>query len=234
VREANKTGSDQLPYWERAAFESRFVAHTSQLEREFILYAHELACPPSLALDFGCEGGRFSQILAECGWSLICADLDSRALELCKQRIPEARCVLVTEDNRGLPCEDNSLGMLLCIEVPVIGAEWFAHEAVRALRAGGVLVGVFHNQLSWRGLVGHLLANIRGGLDWYSRSYPEWRRALSKRDFTFIREAGCRWAPLSRLSDSALLPFFLAAEQALRLPKLTAISPQVIFIARKN
>jgi len=231
---ATKTSADQLPRWERAAFESRFVAHTSQLEREFILYAHELASAPTVALDYGCEAGRFSQILAERGWSLICADVDACALELCKQRIPEARCVLVTEDNRVLPCGDNALGMILCIEVPVIGAEWFADEATRTLRPGGLLVGVFHNQLSWRGLAGHLLASVRGDLDWYSRKYPEWRRSLTRRGFTVVRETGCRWAPFPRLSDSVLLPLFLAAEQALRLPKLTVISPQVIFVARKN
>src|SRR5262245_42681334 len=118
MSKANRTSSDEC--WERIASESRFVAYTSQLEHEFILYGHELASPPTVALDLGCEGGRFSRILAERGWSLICLDINPRALELCQRRIPEARCILVSEENRVLPCEDHSLGMLLCIEVPAI------------------------------------------------------------------------------------------------------------------
>ena len=228
----NKTWSEEC--WERTALESRFVAYTSQLEREFILYGHELASPPTVALDFGCEGGRFSRILAERGWSLICLDINPHALKLCQRRIPEASCILVTEDNRVLPCKDNSLGMLLCIEVPVIAARWFTDEARRALRPGGILVGVFQNRLSWRGVIGHWRANIQGRFDWYSRTYPEWRRALNKQGFTFLREIGCRWAPFTHTSNSMLLPFVLAAEQALKLPKLTTISPLVVFVARKD
>lgn len=230
----NKIPLDQLPSWERTSFESRFVAHTSQLEREFILCGHELASHPSLALDLGCEGGRFSEILAERGWSLICADINPQALECCQQRNPTARCILLTEDNRVLPCADNSLGMLLCIEVPVIATEWFIDEASRALKPGGVLVGAFQNKLSWRGIMGHWRALLEGQFDWYSRSYPEWRGALSKRGFTFIRETGCRWAPFVRTSNSTLLPFALAIEQAMRLPRLVALSPLVVFAARKT
>jgi SAM-dependent methyltransferase len=232
--EAAVASPDQLPYWERAALESRFVAYTSQLQLEFILYGHELASPPSVALDFGCEAGRFSRVLAQRGWSLICVDINHHALELRKQRNPGARCISVTEDNGVLACEDHSLGILLCIEVPVITSEWFIDEASRALRPGGVLVGTFPNQLSWRGVMGHWRAVIRGRFDWYSRTYPEWRRALSKRGFTFLRETGCRWPPFTPTSNSMLLPLALAVEQALGLPKLISVSPLVIFAARKE
>lgn len=220
--------------WERAASESRFVAYTSGLEREFVLYGHELASPPTVALDLGCEAGRFSQILAQRGWSVVCADVNPQALELCERRNPGARCILLTEDNRVLPCADNSLGILLCIEVPVIATGWFVDEASRAIKPGGVLVGAFQNKLSWRGLIGHWRALVRGRFDWYSRSYPEWRRALNKRGFTFVRETGCRWPPFSHTSNSMLLPFALAIEQALRLPRFIAISPLVLFAARKD
>lgn len=179
----------------------------------------------------GCEAGRFSLILAERGWSMICADIDEQALELCQQRIPEARCVLLAEDNRELPCSDASLGMLLCIECPVMPAEWFAREATRTLRTGGVLVGVFHNRLSWRGA----LASIRGYQDgWYSNSYPSWRRAMRARGFNIVREAGWRWPPFCHTSNSPLLPLALAAERAMGLHKLAAVSPLVGFVAIKK
>jgi SAM-dependent methyltransferase len=224
----------ELPNWERTAGLSRFVAYTSRLERELILHASELAAPPTVALDIGCEAGRFSQILAERGWSMICADINSRALELCQQRIPGARCVLLTEDNRKVPCDDSSLGMLLCIDCPVMPEEWFAREATRALRTGGVLVGVFSNKLSWRGAFSHMLASLRGCQDWYSNSYPSWRRAMRARGFKMVRELGWRWPPFSITSNSPLLPLAFAAERAMGLRKLVAVSPLVGFVAIKK
>lgn len=53
-----------LPNWERTVGHSRFMTYTSELERELVVYASELAGPPTQAMDFGCEAGRFSQILA--------------------------------------------------------------------------------------------------------------------------------------------------------------------------
>ena len=226
----------ELPQWERTAQESRFVAYTSELERELILHANELAVHPTLALDIGCEAGRFSQILAERGWSMICADIKPQALELCQRRIPGARCVLLKEDNSELPCDDGSLGMLLCIECPVMQEEWFAREAPRGLRTGGLLVGVFHNKLSWRGALLHTLASLRGwrDLNWYTKSYSSWRGAMRARGFEMVREVGLRWPPFSHTSNSRLLPFALAGERAMGLQKLVAISPLVGFVAMKK
>jgi SAM-dependent methyltransferase len=231
---SRQTHAIELPNWERTAGLSRFVAYTSQLERELILYANELAAPPTIALDIGCEGGRFSQILAERGWSMVCADIDPQVLELCQQRIPGARCVLLTEENRGLPCPDGSLGMLLCIECPVMPAEWFAREAVRALKTGGALVGVFHNKLSWRGAFSHTLASLHTYQGWYSNSYPSWRRAMRARGFEMVREVGLRWPPFPHTSDSRLLPLALAVERAMGLQKLASFSPLVGFVAMKK
>ena len=224
----------ELPNWERTVAQSRFMTHTSHLERELILYGSDLAAPPSSAMDIGCEGGRFSQILAERGWSVICADIDSSALELCQRRIPAARCVLLKKENCELPCADGSLGLLLCIECPVIPTEWFAREATRALRAGGVLVGVFFNKLSWRGALVHSIALLRGNHDFYSKSYPTWRRVVRGQGFDMVREVGFRWPPFPLTSNSRLLPITLATERAIGLHKLVAVSPLVGFVARKR
>jgi len=89
----------EVPFWESTVGQSRFMSYTSELERELILEASTLAVPPSVALDIGCEGGRYSQILAERGWSMICADVNKRALELCQRRIPGDRWVLLANDN---------------------------------------------------------------------------------------------------------------------------------------
>lgn len=224
----------ELPNWERTVGQSRFMAYTSELERELILHGCELAGPPTLAMDFGCEAGRFSQILAQRGWSMICADTNASALELCQRRIPRARCVPVTKENRQIPSADGSLGMLLCIECPVMPTEWFAREAMRTLRTGGVLVGVFFNKLSLRGALVHTFASLRGYHDFYSNSYLTWRRGMQTTGFHMVREVGLRWAPFPLTSNSPWLPLALAAERAMGLQKLAAISPLVAFVAIKK
>lgn len=224
----------ELPNWERTVEQSRFMSYTSHLERELILCANELAGPPTTALDFGCEAGRYSQILSERGWLMICADTNAAALELCQQRIPGARCVPLTEANREIPCPDGNLGILLCIECPVMPAQWFAAEATRALRIGGALVGVFHNKLSWRGVVQHVHASLTGCHDWYSNSYASWRRMMRLRGFEMVRELGWRWPPFALTSNSPLLSLALRAERAMGLQKLVAVSPMVGFVAIKQ
>jgi SAM-dependent methyltransferase len=225
----------ELPRWERTARESRFIAYTSRLERELIVYAAGLTSHPTTALDIGCEAGRFSQILVALGWSMICADIDRQALELCQRRIPSARCVVLKEDNCELPCDDKSLAMLLCMECPVMATQWFAEEATRALKLGGVLVGVFHNKLSWRGALAHTLAALRGRREfWYSDSYPSWCQGMRTRGFNIVREIGLRWPPFYHTSNSRLLPLALTAERMIGLQKLTALSPMVAFVAVKE
>jgi SAM-dependent methyltransferase len=223
-----------LPNWERTVGHSRFMTYTSEIERELVVYASELAGPPTRAIDFGCEAGRFSQILAGRGWSMICADTNTSALELCQQRIPGALCVALSEGNRQIPCEDGRLGVLLCIECPVMPSEWFAREAARTLRTGGTLVGVLHNKLSWRGAVSHTLALLRDCHDWYSTSYPTWRRAMRVRGFKMVREVGLRWPPFALTSNSPLLPLALRIERGMGLQKLPAVSPLVAFVAIKT
>jgi len=113
-------------------------------------------------------------------------------------------------------------------------AEWFAREAMRTLRTGGVLVGVFFNRLSWRGALTHTRARIMGFPDYYSHSYPSWRRAMRVQGFEMVREVGCRWPPFPLTSNSRFLSFALAAESAIGLQKVTSLSPVVNFIAKKK
>jgi hypothetical protein len=187
-----------------------------------------------MALDFGCEAGRFSQILADRGWSMICADTNASALELCQHRIPAARCIPLSQQNCQIPSSDSSLGLLLCIECPVMPTEWFAREANRTLRTGGALVGVFFNKLSLRGAFAHTMASVRGCRDYFSHSYPAWRKALRALGFAVVREIGFRWPPFALTSNSRLLPAAFAIEQAMGLQKLIAISPLVGFVAIKK
>src|SRR5947209_16657960 len=85
---------NDLPLWEQMASQSRYIQYTDAATREMLLRAHALSRTPSLALDVGCEGGRWSAVLADHGWSLICTDINEQSLAFCQRRLPQARCLL--------------------------------------------------------------------------------------------------------------------------------------------
>lgn len=227
---------DEVLYWESAATTRRFVKHTSEIEKRIILKARFLALKPTTALDIGCEGGRWSKLLADAGWRLICTDVSQRALNICKKRIPHATYVLSSPKDSQFPCETESIGLVLCIEVPeVINADWFIDETFRVLQMEGLVVGVFFNRLSWRGLMHHFIAFLKRRSAYvYRFSYSEWRKRLRKRGFSVVYEEGFGWSPVSKTSNSLLVPVVSSTERYLGLRKIVSLSPMIIFIAQKE
>src|SRR5579863_6124598 len=86
--------TEQQTYWEVAA-QSLWGSYISEMEKEAILRAHELAGTPARAVEIGCEGGRRSKLLSDLGWRMTCTDVDAKALKLCQLRLPEAACIVV-------------------------------------------------------------------------------------------------------------------------------------------
>lgn len=224
-----------LTYWETVAM-TRWGRYTSETAKRAILFGHASSPEPSAALELGCEGGRWSRLLADFGWKMVCTDVNPEALEICRQRIPEAECILVNPDDNRIPRPSQSADLLLCIEVaPVIQSDLFIDEAFRVLRKNGLVVGVFWNLLSLRGLFVRLLKPHSPNMPvFYRLAYPPWKKRLTDKGFTLIYEEGYCWFPFHRDSDSALIPFCLAVEKGLRLSKLLAFSPWIAFVARKN
>jgi len=194
--------------------------------------------PPGAALEIGCEGGRWSCKLAEAGWSLTCVDVDATALAICQSRLPSARCVLASERDTTLPCADNSVSLILCIEVwPVMDSDWFLPEARRVLSPNGLLVGAIMNRTSLRGLFVRARERRKQTHQGrhYLHSYTTWKRErLLPNGFSIGHEVGYCWFPVQRDSDSPVVPLFSFAERALQLPRLPSLSPYVVFIARKQ
>jgi hypothetical protein len=125
---------------------------------------------------------------------------------------------------------------LLCIEVPpVIQADWFIAESFRVLQPDGVLMGVFGNLLSVRGLLGHAKARFTrlGPFNFYRVAYPQWRRRMCQAGFHLQHEEGICWPPFGRRSDSNLIPIFTWIESALGLRRMPVVSPWVVFAAQK-
>lgn len=229
-------GSENETRCERLA-SSRWGQYLTAVEKEAILCAHAMARTASTSIEIGCEGGRWSSLLADLGWLPACVDIDPKTLAVCQRRLPQARCILTSPQARRLPAADNSMGLVLVIEVPaVIESTWFPSEANRVLRKDGLLVGVCWNRTSLRGLVSRVLGrqnSLQGG-NCYSQTYESVRGRIQTARFSFLSERGFCWSPFSRTSDSFLIPACLTLERILKLRDLIRWSPWVMFIARKS
>jgi len=211
----------------------------SQIERNAVECAIGLFARPGAALEIGCEGGRWSSLLLSKGWEVTCTDIDPENLDLCKRRLPRARCVLVSPGETTLPCSEGTINIIVCIEVSQVShADWFIREAHRVLNWGGVLVATMMNMASLRAFGHRVLARSDCGASskWapYDVTYRGWKRRLLKGGFDVAREEGFGWMPFSRDSNSPFVPFFTNLERRLCLGGLTAVSPWVAVVARKR
>lgn len=226
------TLEEPVTYWERVAV-TRFGRYLTQIEEELVHHGIALAGPAGAAVEIGCEGGRWSQLLVQSGWTVTCTDIDPQSLEVCRQRLPACRCILVDAADTTLPCSSASAQLLLCIEVTVIQQRWFIEEAARVLEPGGILVCSCNNKLSLRATAHRVLRRGRAKAVYYERSYPSLRTDLRDAGFQIVEQRGCCWIPFSRASDSRLIPQLGRLEQRLGLHHLPSISPWVVLIARK-
>jgi SAM-dependent methyltransferase len=194
-----------------------------------------IARTPGAALEVGCEGGRWSRLLSDMGWTLTCTDINADVLAVCRQRLPNANCIHVSPSATTLPCATGSVSLVLCLEVfEVMESSWFAMEASRVLSPNGVLVGVTLNRSSLRGMFVRAKRYLTGRSALYKISYAECRRRMESAGFVVASERGYCWFPFGRSSNSRLVPFFIGVERRFGLGRFTAFSPWVVFIARKN
>ena len=220
--------------WDTVAT-TRWGRYTTDVVEDVIAAACELAGVPGAALEVGCEGGRWSRLLANGGWEMTCTDIDQDALSICQRRVPGAHCIFVSPDATTLPCESSAMRLVLCLEVfPLIESDWFAHEAGRVLQDNGVLVGVTLNRTSLRGMFVRAKERLRGESNFYNVSYAQWRRGMRQAGFEVALERGYCWFPFSRASNSVFVPFFVRLERWLGLDRIPSFSPWVAFVARKS
>jgi len=220
--------------WEMVAT-TRWGRYTTEVAENAVLAAAEIAGAPASALEVGCEGGRWSRMLSNMGWALTCTDIDAESLAVCQRRVPTANCIQVSPSATTLPCAARSASLLLCVEVfPVMDSAWFAKEANRVLAEDGVLVGVTLNRTSVRGMFVRVKQYLTGSSQFYNSSYSQWRRRMESAGFTITFQRGYCWFPFTRSSNSTLAPFFIGIERWLGLDRLPALSPWVVFIARKT
>lgn len=227
-----------MTYWDRVAQRTRWGRYVTDVERRVILRGQEYAGSPGYALDLGCGSGRWSKLLADYGWTMTCIDVSSQALAICQQNVASATCILARSRDKSIPASSNSAGLALCMEVvPLIEAKWFQSEVHRVLSDGGLLIGVYINGRSLRGIASRLknrLLNGQSSYNFYQSCYSDWKRELLQTGFEMLHEESCCWGPFTRDSNSPFVPAFAKVERAVRLHRVVAFSPWVVFIARKK
>ncbi len=224
---------DAITHWEKIAG-TRWGSYLTEIERSTLLRAHTLTGKPARALEVGCEGGRWTRLLSSLGWEMTATDVNPEVLSLCQKRVPAAQCVLVKASDTRLPCDDESLDMVVAIEPDVaMQSNWILPETNRVLRKDGLMVSVIWNYLSWRGIVPHIQCSMRGTYDYYTYSYPQWKRRFERSGLKIIHTEGMCWMPFGRSSNSSLIPACTALEKLIGLRRLVVFSPWISLIAKK-
>lgn len=225
---------DQPTFHERVAAK-RWGSYISEREFAAIRVAHELAKSPGTVLDIGCEGGRWSAKMVDLGWSPICIDVDPEAIAVCAERLPQASCVCLDKDYDRLPCDDASIDLVLCIEVPpALYADWFLPECRRVLKPGGLAVTVFWNQGSLRGRFASARARRRGAYNYYPHRYVDWTRRVEEAGFATEWAEGFCWAPFPRASDSVLVGPLVWLERVSGLRSVVRYAPWIVSVLRRQ
>jgi SAM-dependent methyltransferase len=241
INAAAASTSVDLPtatHWERVA-QSSWGRYLTEVEKDVILRGEAWSGGPGKAVDLGCGGGRWSKLLAGLGWEMSCMDTNRHALALCQQKVASAKCILAAAGDRTLPIASRTANLALCIEViPLIEAEWFVPEVHRILLPRGILIGVYINGRSLRGIawrIKHKLLGVQDTVEseFYRSSYPEWKQRLLGNGFEMLHEESCCWGPFTRDSNSPFVPACAKMERALRLHRVVNWSPWVVFVARK-
>lgn len=229
----------KLTFWEKNT-ETKWGHYINEIERKIIIKASDLCENRDLVFEVGCDGGAWLKMLAERGWKNFAGtDVNREPLEICRRRIPNCECILVQPEDTHLPCENQSVDLILVMEVvPVSHSRWFYEEAFRILKPGGLVVGMLTNKFSLRGALYKLMTKMgKKSRDEYqasySKSYGYWKKIIIENGFEFIHEQGYCWFPFGRSSNSFLVPFCTSLERITGLRKFTALSPWIIFIARK-
>jgi SAM-dependent methyltransferase len=171
------------------------------------------------------------------GWSVTASDVDHEAVRICAERNPEAECLVVGAGEQSLSADDQSVSLVICIEVmPVMTSEWFLPEVRRVLVPGGKLVAIAWNRASVRGQAANAVSRIRRGQPhpYYRPSYRAWRRQAAREGLRVESEVGLCWFPFGRRSDSRLVPAAVGLERRLGLSRLPALSPWVLVTAHRE
>jgi len=186
-----------------------------------------------LLLDICGGTGRFANPLYMEGGDIVVLDIDSIALSVLHQK--NSAISLVQGDGQKIPFKSSIFDGILMIQsveyIPDINS--LIKECSRILKERGILLINLSNKNSYK----RFRLN-RKNYSFYYKSYGityrEFKEKLKGTGLIIEKAIGYNWAPVSRMSNCKLIPFFFALENHLRLKYLPSISPWVFIIARKS
>ena len=201
-------------------------------ERDIIFYYLEDVKDKRL-LDICGGTGRLANPLYMKGGDIVVVDIDSVALSMLHKK--NSAISLVQSDGQKLPFKNSIFDSILMIQsveyIPDI--DTLIEECSRILKDKGILLINFSNKNSYKRF--RLKSkNYSSYYKSYGITYREFKGKIKRVGLIIERAIGYNWAPVSRMSNCKLIPFFFALEELLRFKYLPYISPWVFIIARKT
>lgn len=185
-----------------------------------------------LLLDICGGSGRFANPLYMKGGDIIVLDIDSVALSVLHKK--NSAISLVQSDSQKLPFKNSIFDGILMIQsveyIPDI--DGLIEECSRVLKERGILLINFSNKNSYKRFR-LKRKNYSSYYKSYGITYGGFKEKLKRANLIIERAIGYNWAPVSRMSNCKLIPYFFALEELLRLEYLPSTSPWVFIIARK-
>jgi len=152
---------------------------------------------------------------------------------------PAIPVILLDSKAKHFPIKEASIDCILCIEADsLVLLEWFFSECNRILKGNGIIIFTLLNRFSYKGFYKkfvlredfskHIWKKLH-----YATSFRRIKSRLRNADFKITIAKGFYWLPVSRESNSKLVPYCAFIENVLHLHLLPSLSPRIMIEARK-
>jgi len=214
--------------------------YSTYVEGSFIQESLMLHLAKSAVIfDVGGGSGRFAIPLYRNGYRVIVEETNPLPLRILRCREPAIPLILLDSKAKHFPIKEASVDCILCIEADsLVLLEWFFSECNRILKGNGIIIFTILNRFSYKGFYKKLI--LREDFSkhlWekshYGTSFRRIKLRLRNAGFKITGAKGFYWLPVSRESNSKLVPYFALIEKLLHLDLLPSLGPRIIIRARK-
>lgn len=165
--------------------------------------------------DIGCGSGRFSISLHKKGINVTALDGDTLPLNILKEKAPDIK-TLCLDAAKGLPFENSCFDCIISIEVVdyIPDLTKFFKECNRVLKPNGFLLFTSLNKNSIKKIFHKIFSKYR---IFYRFSFTDVKSSIEKSEFSIEKVYGFNWIPVSRSSNSKIIPIFEFLEDKIKL-----------------
>lgn len=207
-------------------YKNRSGIYKTKVEYDFI--KSHISTTKATICDLGGGSGRFALPLIKSGFDVTVVDLNSDAIELCKQKgiIKSYCCDIRFFKEFGF---EIVLAMELFLVTPPADVFKISNQK---LINNGLFIFVGTNKNSWR----YKLHNLRKkkSENYGELSVKEYKNLLIVNGFEIIDIKGFNWIPFKVNSNNILIPIFSKLESVIFLNKWLYQSPWLLFACKKS